>query len=100
MRYIEKNLHVGKKKVFENQRLVARKTYGLSRRQQRFKSAWGRQQEIKPLREIVRAFSLWGRFAPQSAPQIFKILFSLQAGTERNGCSSQEWVFQPQMDTY
>ena len=44
MRYIEKNSHVGKKKVFENQRLVARKTYGLSRRQQRFKSAWGRQQ--------------------------------------------------------
>jgi hypothetical protein len=43
MRYIEKNSHVGKKKVFENQRLVARKTYGLSRRQQRFKSGWGRQ---------------------------------------------------------
>ena len=47
MRYIEKNSHVGKKKVFENQRLVARKTYGLSRRQQRFKSAWGRQQETE-----------------------------------------------------
>ena len=60
----------------------------------------GTPNEIKPLREIVRAFSLWGRFAPPSAPQIFKILFSLQAGTERNGCSSQEWVFQPQMDTY
>ena len=47
MRYIEKNSHVGKKKVFENQRLVARKTYGLSRRQQRFKSAWGRQQKTE-----------------------------------------------------
>lgn len=47
MRYRGKNSHVGKKKVFENQRLVARKTYGLSRRQQRFKSAWGRQQETE-----------------------------------------------------
>ena len=45
---------------------------GLSRRRQGFKSPWGRQQEITPLREIVRAFSLWGKSAPPSAPHILK----------------------------
>lgn len=32
----------------------------------------GDAKEIKPLREIVRAFSLWGKSAPPSAPQILK----------------------------
>ena len=32
----------------------------------------GDAKEIKPLREIVRAFSLWGKSAPPDAPQIWK----------------------------
>ena len=32
----------------------------------------GDAKEIKPLREIVRAFLLWGKSAPPDAPQILK----------------------------
>ena len=35
----------------------------------------GDAKEIKPLREIVRVFSLWGKFAPPDAPQILEKVY-------------------------
>ncbi len=45
----------------------------------------GTPKEIKPLREIVRAFSLWGKSAPSDAPQILKKVFSLPFQSEVGG---------------
>jgi len=43
---------------------------GLSRRQRRFKSAWGRQNEINALREIV------GRFLVKSVPPVKRLVLT------------------------
>ena len=40
----------------------------------------GDAKEIKPLRAIVRAFSLWGKSAPPDAPQILKNCFCQSPG--------------------
>lgn len=43
----------------------------------------GDAKKIKPLRAIVRAFSLWGKSAPPDAPQILKKVFRHNPGAGR-----------------
>ena len=53
----------------------------------------GDAKKIKPLREIVRAFSLWGKSAPPDAPQIRKKFFPASQGKasrSRGGLNENE----------
>ena len=72
-------VHFAARYAHETQEIQWRQTLpvGLSRRRQGFKSPWGRQQEITPLREIVRAFFIMGQICPTICPTHFEKILPL-----------------------